>query len=74
MIVGAVLDELAAQHLEERTVVFFSGDNGADDHSLQIFDDVGPFRGRKRSLHEGDPPPHARILIVDPPACSYLDS
>ena len=26
---------------------------GPDDHSLNIFDDVGPFRGRKRSLHEG---------------------
>eukprot|EP01065_Artemidia_motanka_P050264 TRINITY_DN8558_c0_g1_i1.p1 TRINITY_DN8558_c0_g1~~TRINITY_DN8558_c0_g1_i1.p1 ORF type:complete len:628 (+),score=240.10 TRINITY_DN8558_c0_g1_i1:65-1885(+) len=52
-IVGAVLDELAAQGIEERTVVFFSGDNGPDSHDFTLFDDPGPFRGKKRSLHEG---------------------
>lgn len=52
-IVGQVLDALAAAGLEESTAVFFSGDNGPDDHSFHTFDDVGPFRGKKRSLHEG---------------------
>jgi hypothetical protein len=31
----------------------FSGDNGPDSHQFQFFDDPGPFRGKKRSLHEG---------------------
>jgi hypothetical protein len=53
MMVGAVLDELERAGTLNDTVVLFSGDNGPDDHSLVTFDDVGPFRGRKRSLHEG---------------------
>lgn len=52
-IVGAVLDELEAQGIEEETVVFFSGDNGPDSHDFSFFDDVGSFRGKKASLHEG---------------------
>eukprot|EP01062_Namystynia_karyoxenos_P069260 TRINITY_DN64788_c0_g1_i1.p1 TRINITY_DN64788_c0_g1~~TRINITY_DN64788_c0_g1_i1.p1 ORF type:complete len:538 (+),score=156.10 TRINITY_DN64788_c0_g1_i1:100-1614(+) len=52
-IVGAVLDELEALHIAESTVVFFSGDNGPDSHDFHLFDDPGPFRGKKRSLHEG---------------------
>ena len=30
IMVGAVLDELRAQTIEENTIVFFSGDNGPD--------------------------------------------
>lgn len=51
--VGAVLDELKALGIEEDTLVFFSGDNGPDSHPFDLFDDPGPFRGKKRSLHEG---------------------
>ena len=51
--VGAVLDELKGQQLDEDTIVFFSGDNGPDSHPFDFFDDPGPFRGKKRSLHEG---------------------
>ena len=51
--VGAVLDELKSQGIEENTVIFFSGDNGPDSHPFNVFDDPGPFRGKKRSLHEG---------------------
>lgn len=53
VIVGVVLDELEAQGIEEDTIVFFSGDNGADEHDFSVFDDMGPFRGKKRSVHEG---------------------
>jgi len=52
-IVGAVLDTLDAHQIAEDTVVFFSGDNGPDSHNFALFDDPGPFRGKKRSLHEG---------------------
>ena len=52
-IVGGMLDALKATKIERSTCVFFSGDNGPDDHSLVTFDDTGAFRGRKRSLHEG---------------------
>ena len=52
-IVGRVLDAIAAAGIEDRTVVFFAGDNGPDDHSFRVFDDPGGFRGKKRSLHEG---------------------
>ena len=52
-IVGKTLDAIDAAGIEKRTVVFFSGDNGPDDHSFTEFQDSGPFRGKKRSLHEG---------------------
>eukprot|EP01059_Diplonema_ambulator_P029375 TRINITY_DN4877_c0_g1_i1.p1 TRINITY_DN4877_c0_g1~~TRINITY_DN4877_c0_g1_i1.p1 ORF type:complete len:494 (+),score=155.67 TRINITY_DN4877_c0_g1_i1:37-1518(+) len=51
--VGAVLSTLKELGIEEDTVVWFSGDNGPDDHQLDVFDDPGYFRGKKRSLHEG---------------------
>lgn len=51
--VGAVLDALESLSIREKTVVFFSGDNGPDDHPFGLFDDPGIFRGKKRSLHEG---------------------
>lgn len=53
VIVGAVLDEIESLGIEKETVVFFSGDNGPDGPNLALFDDPGPFRGKKRSLHEG---------------------
>jgi len=53
VIVGAVLDELKNRQIEEDTVVFFAGDNGPDHHDFRVFNDAGPFRGKKRSLHEG---------------------
>ena len=52
-IVGEILRELDAQGIRNDTLVMFSGDNGPDEHSFQFFDDPGPFRGKKRSLHEG---------------------
>eukprot|EP00729_Bicosta_minor_P005062 gene5062-26935_t len=53
VMVGAVLDALESLSIREKTVVFFSGDNGPDDHPFGLFDDPGIFRGKKRSLHEG---------------------
>jgi len=53
MIVGAVLRELEAQGIRNNTLVMFSGDNGPDSHAFDFFDDPGPFRGKKRSVHEG---------------------
>ena len=52
-IVGSILDQLEASGISNDTVVFFSGDNGPDDHQFNLFDDTGVFRGKKRSLHEG---------------------
>eukprot|EP00049_Salpingoeca_infusionum_P008371 m.136398 g.136398 ORF g.136398 m.136398 type:complete len:626 (+) comp13994_c1_seq1:187-2064(+) len=53
MFVGAVLEALTANDIMNDTLVFFSGDNGPDDTNFKFWDDVGPFRGKKRSLHEG---------------------
>eukprot|EP01064_Diplonema_japonicum_P026908 TRINITY_DN3851_c0_g2_i4.p1 TRINITY_DN3851_c0_g2~~TRINITY_DN3851_c0_g2_i4.p1 ORF type:complete len:499 (+),score=122.40 TRINITY_DN3851_c0_g2_i4:52-1548(+) len=53
IMVGSVLQTLRDLSIEEDTVVWFSGDNGPDDHQLDVFDDPGYFRGKKRSLHEG---------------------
>ena len=52
-IVGAVIEELEELKIRNDTIVFFSGDNGPDSHDFHVFDDPGPFRGKKRSLHEG---------------------
>lgn len=49
----ALLDELG---IAERTLVFFSSDNGphdADGNDPYFFDSNGPFRGIKRDLYEG---------------------
>ena len=51
--VGAILDVIQEENIEENTIVWFSGDNGPDDHPFALFDDPGYFRGKKRSLHEG---------------------
>jgi arylsulfatase A-like enzyme len=54
--VGRVLDHLQARGLDERTVVFFSSDNGPHreaGHDPAPFRSGGPFRGWKRDLTEG---------------------
>ena len=54
--VGRVLDRLKARGLDERTVVFFSSDNGPHreaGHDGALFTSAGPFRGAKRDLTEG---------------------
>ncbi len=54
--VGRILDELAAQGLDERTLVIFASDNGAAGSFAPIvepFNPSGPLRGFKRDLYEG---------------------
>ncbi len=54
--VGRVLSLLAELGLEERTVVFFSSDNGPHREGggdPEFFRSAGPLRGIKRDLHEG---------------------
>jgi len=54
--VGRVLDLLRKLGLEERTLVFFSSDNGPHQeggHEMEFFDSNGDLRGMKRDLYEG---------------------
>lgn len=54
--VGRLLDHLKARGLDERTIVFFSSDNGPHreaGHETAVFRSSGPFRGWKRDLTEG---------------------
>jgi arylsulfatase A-like enzyme len=51
-ILGSIVDELKTLGIHNNTVIFFSGDNGPDFVTAQL-DNPGPFRGKKRSLHEG---------------------
>jgi arylsulfatase A-like enzyme len=54
--VGRLLDLLDERGIAERTVVFFSSDNGPHNearHDLSRFAPAGPLRGIKRSLYEG---------------------
>ncbi|MFN0127555.1 MAG: arylsulfatase [Verrucomicrobiales bacterium] len=54
--VGRVLDHLKVRDLDERTIVFFSSDNGPHreaGHDTTVFHSSGPFRGWKRDLTEG---------------------
>lgn len=51
--VGMVMEQLKSSGVYDNTLVVFSGDNGPDHPSFEVFDDTGPFRGKKRSLHEG---------------------
>jgi arylsulfatase A-like enzyme len=54
--VGRLLDHLKTRGLDERTVVFFSSDNGPHreaGHDTTLFRSNGPFRGWKRDLTEG---------------------
>jgi len=36
--VGEILDLLEELGIEEETMIWFSGDNGPDDHDLEFFD------------------------------------
>ncbi len=54
--VGRVFDALRALGVDERTVVFFSSDNGPHAEGGNdpfFFDSNGPLQGYKRSLHDG---------------------
>lgn len=54
--VGRLLAKLRQDGLENRTVVFFTSDNGPHregGHDPKFFDDSGPLRGTKRDLYEG---------------------
>lgn len=54
--VGEVLDRLKQHGIDERTIVFFSSDNGPHKeggHDAQFFDSNGPLTGTKRDLTEG---------------------
>ena len=54
--VGRILDQLEQLKLATNTVVFFSSDNGPHaegGNDPAFFASAGPFRGGKRSLHEG---------------------
>jgi arylsulfatase A-like enzyme len=54
--VGRIMDELAKLGLDEKTIVFFSSDNGPHKEGggdPEFFHSSGPLRGIKRSLHDG---------------------
>jgi arylsulfatase A-like enzyme len=54
--VGRVLEKLAALGLDERTIVFFTSDNGPHREGgadPEFFHSSGPLRGFKRALYEG---------------------
>ncbi len=54
--IETVLRLLGELGLDEKTVVFFSSDNGAvtgDGHDIRFFNSNGPLRGQKGQLYEG---------------------
>ncbi len=56
--VGRLLDFLEVRGLADNTLVLFTSDNGPEDFRLGVNavpggGSSGPFRGRKRSIHEG---------------------
>jgi len=54
--VGLLLELLKEHGLDERTIVFFTSDNGPHKeggNDPEFFDSNGPLRGRKRDLYEG---------------------
>ncbi len=54
--VGRLLDKLKALSLDDRTIVFFSSDNGPHHEGgvdPKFFHAAGPLRGTKRDLYEG---------------------
>ena len=54
--IGRLLARLKELGLDEKTIVFFSSDNGPHKEGgadPKFFDSSGPLRGYKRSLHEG---------------------
>jgi arylsulfatase A-like enzyme len=54
--VGRIMAELATLGLDDKTIVFFSSDNGPHKEGggdPEFFHSSGPLRGIKRSLHDG---------------------
>ncbi|KKZ14425.1 MAG: N-acetylgalactosamine 6-sulfatase [Candidatus Synechococcus spongiarum 15L] len=54
--VGRLLDHLAAQGIDDNTLVVFTSDNGPHregGRDPELFDSSGPLRGIKRALYEG---------------------
>ncbi|MDQ3621879.1 MAG: arylsulfatase [Verrucomicrobiota bacterium] len=51
--IGRLLQKLKELGLEERTLILFSSDNGADGPGVQTFNGTAGLRGRKRHLYEG---------------------
>jgi arylsulfatase A-like enzyme len=54
--VGLLMELLQQYGLDERTIVFFTSDNGPHKeggNDPEFFDSNGPLRGRKRDLYEG---------------------
>jgi arylsulfatase A-like enzyme len=54
--VGEIIDELDRLGIADRTLIFFSSDNGPHKeggHDPDYFDSNGPFRGYKRDLYDG---------------------
>jgi arylsulfatase A-like enzyme len=54
--IGVLMDLLKQHGLDEKTVVFFTSDNGPHKeggNDPDFFDSNGPLRGRKRDLYEG---------------------
>jgi arylsulfatase A-like enzyme len=55
--IGKILARLRQHGAQERTVVFFTSDNGPtgskEGHSADFFRSAGPLRGKKASLYEG---------------------
>ena len=54
--IGQLFEKLATQGIDQRTVVFFSSDNGPHAEGGNdpfFFDSNGPLQGYKRSLHDG---------------------
>jgi len=51
--VGRVMQKLKELGLDDRTIVIFSSDNGANQQFIKQLDSTGGYRGYKRLLYEG---------------------
>lgn len=52
--VGEIMELLKKKGIDDRTIVIFSSDNGADNPgALELFHSNGIFRGTKRTMYEG---------------------
>ncbi|NNE91949.1 MAG: arylsulfatase [Verrucomicrobiales bacterium] len=53
---GLIFEKLKEHGIDEKTIVFFSSDNGPHQegkHQMEYFDSNGPLRGMKRDLYDG---------------------
>lgn len=57
---GRLFDVLKELNVDERTIVFFCSDNGAQNRYDGVFDSSGPLRGLKRSMYDGG----TRVVMV----------